>query len=507
MAEMETTEPAKLGRGNLRLADVVAQAVGFMGPVFSVTFFLTAIGGASLTGKGAGINIPISLILAAIGMLGVAWIISRFAKRIHAAGSLYDYVTAAFGRRAGFVAGWTYYGGMTALTLAIGLAFGGFLSLTLSINHDIDIDWYWLAIAFWIVAGAIMVLGVQISTRLQLILALVSMIVILAFAIYVILKGGADGLSGAPFNPGNSTFTGIFYGMLYAVIMFIGFETAANLAEETAEPKRSIPIAVFASVIVVGIFYVIVSYGLLAAFGFDIAAFLDLANFPPLYAASANPEFGGDNFAELVQWMVVLDIAAVGLGTATGTSRGYFALGPRRPPAAHPGPRERPLPHPGRRERRPGGGRDHRDHHRPRDRRPRPEQPRDRPGRVVRLLPVGRDVRRHVPGAGLPGGQPDGLPGPAGREPGGPGGSGGARRSGDDRGGLRRGEGRPAAVRPRQDLVGGRDPDRRRHRADVHPGREGRLRTTVGGGDHGGSGGGGRTCWRRRPLGAGAATS
>jgi amino acid transporter len=327
MAEMETTEPAKLGRGNLRLADVVAQAVGFMGPVFSVTFFLTAIGGASLTGKGAGIAIPISLILAAIGMLGVSWIISRFAKRIHAAGSLYDYVTAAFGRKAGFVAGWTYYGGMTALTLAIGLAFGGFLSLTLSINHDIDIDWYWLAIAFWIVAGAIMVLGVQISTRLQLILALLSMAVILAFAIYVIAKGGSDGLSGAPFNPGNSTFTGIFYGMLYAVIMFIGFETAANLAEETAEPKRSIPIAVFASVIVVGIFYVIVSYGLLAAFGFDIAAFLDLANFPPLYAASANPEFGGDNFAELVQWMVVLDIAAVGLGTATGTSRGYFALG------------------------------------------------------------------------------------------------------------------------------------------------------------------------------------
>lgn len=327
MAELETTEPAKLGRGNLRLADVVAQAVGFMGPVFSVTFFLTAIGGASLTGKGAGVAIPISLILAAIGMLGVSWIISRFAKRIHAAGSLYDYVTAAFGRRAGFVAGWTYYGGMTALTLAIGLAFGGFLSSTLLINHDIDIQWYWLAIAFWIVAGAIMVLGVQISTRLQLILALVSMAVILAFAVYIILKGGSDGLSGEPFNPGNSTFTGIFYGMLYAVIMFIGFETAANLAEETAEPKRSIPIAVFASVIVVGIFYVIVSYGLLAAFGFDIAAFLDLANFPPLYAASANPEFGGDNFAELVQWMVVLDIAAVGLGTATGTSRGYFALG------------------------------------------------------------------------------------------------------------------------------------------------------------------------------------
>ena len=60
-------------------------------------------------------------------MSGVAWIISRFAKRIHAAGSLYDYVTDGFGRRAASSRAWTYYGGMTALTLAIGPAFGGFL--------------------------------------------------------------------------------------------------------------------------------------------------------------------------------------------------------------------------------------------------------------------------------------------------------------------------------------------------------------------------------------------
>ena len=51
-----------------------------------------------------------------------------------------------------------------------------------------------------------------------------------------------------------------------------------------------------------------------------------LKNFPPLYAATANPDFGGDRFCEFVQWLVVIDIAAVGLGTATGTTRGIFAL-------------------------------------------------------------------------------------------------------------------------------------------------------------------------------------
>jgi amino acid transporter len=318
--------PAKLGKGNLRLLDVVAQAVGFIGPVFSATFFIPTIAGFSATGKGAGIVTPISILLAAVGMLGVAWIISRYAKRIHAAGSLYDYVTDGFGRQAGFVAGWIYYGGMLALTLAIGLAFGGFLSLTLKLNHDIDVAWWVLAILFWVVATAIAFFGVQISTRAQLTLALLSMLVIAGFSIYVIAKGGTNGNSIDPFNPSQGTATGIFYGMLYAVIMFIGFETAANLAEETPEPKRAIPRAVFGAVVLAAIFYVVVAYAQLAGFGFDIAAFTDPKNFPPLYGIASTPPLGSSNFGELTQWIVVIDIAAVGLGTATGASRGLFAL-------------------------------------------------------------------------------------------------------------------------------------------------------------------------------------
>jgi amino acid transporter len=321
---MAAHDGEQLGKGNLSLPDVVAQSVGYMGPVFSGTFFIPTIIGLSVTGKGAGIASPFAILITAVGMLALAWIISRYAKRIHAAGALYDYVSAGFGRPAGLFAGWVYYGGAIMLTMAIGLAFGGFTSLTLNGIHGVDIDWLWFAVAFWLVAWAISVLGVQISTRAQLVLALVSIAVIFAWAVYVILKGGSDGFSLRPFNPGESDFSGITYGIVYAGLIFVGFESAANLAEETAEPKRNIPRAIFYSVLAAGIFYVILSWALVLAFGLNVGVLLE--SFPPLYVATGNPDFGGDTFSEIVQWLVVIDIAAVGLGTVTGTTRGIFAL-------------------------------------------------------------------------------------------------------------------------------------------------------------------------------------
>jgi len=331
----------ELGRPRLSLVDVVAQSIGFIGPVFSVAFLLPSVAGLGFTGKGAGVGSPLALIVATIGMCGVAWIISCYARRIHAAGALYDYVTDGFGQRVGFLAGWVYYGGMTLLCVAIFPAFGGFMALTLLGNHNIDIKWWILALASVVAVFGMTILGVQISTRTQLTLALVSVSVIFSWIIYVIVKGGVHGNSGTPFDPSAISFNDLFYGLLYACLVFTGFETAANLAEETAEPRRSIPRAVLWSVVGVGAFYVIVTYGLELAFGLDMGAFLDPKNFPPLYTAAANPAFGGSTFGEVVQWIVLVDIFAVALGVANACSRGYFALArdgrlPRQLGAVHP---------------------------------------------------------------------------------------------------------------------------------------------------------------------------
>ena len=96
----------RLGTKRLTLVDVVARSVGLIGPVFSAAFPIPLIAGASATGHGARIATPFAVLLAAVGTFALGWIVAQYAKRVHAAGSLYDYVTLGLGQRVGTVAGW-----------------------------------------------------------------------------------------------------------------------------------------------------------------------------------------------------------------------------------------------------------------------------------------------------------------------------------------------------------------------------------------------------------------
>ncbi len=116
--------------------------------------------------------------------------------------------------------------------------------------------------------------------------------------------------------------------MLYGVLIFVGFETAANLAEETKEPKRAIPKAVLTSVVVVSLFYLIASYAQVAGFGFNVDNIFAAAA-APLFALGS-PEaaggYGSTFILDLLVIVVFLDILAVGVGAATASTRGVFAM-------------------------------------------------------------------------------------------------------------------------------------------------------------------------------------
>src|SRR5262249_61938130 len=97
-----------------------------------------------------------------------------------------------------------------------------------------------------------------------------------------------------PFNPSSAAdgWSGIFFGMLYGVLMFVGFETAANLAEETPSPRREIPIAVLATAGIATVFYVLAAYVEGAGFHFNLQTITAAAAAPP-FALRAPPKAGG----------------------------------------------------------------------------------------------------------------------------------------------------------------------------------------------------------------------
>jgi amino acid transporter len=335
----------RLGTRRLRLIDVVAQSVGLIGPVFSSAFLIPLIAGFNFSGEGAGVATPFAVILAAIGTLALGWIVAQYAKRVHAAGSLYDYVTMGFGSRIGGWAGWVYYGATLLLSSAIAVLVGWLLAdETNGVLAAFGIDgilpiWAWsliyVALVFLILAA-----GIQISTRLQLLLALTSAVVVLAFFIKVImdspvLSGGASSDALKPFNPAEApNLTGILFGVLYGVLIFVGFETAANLAEEARQPKKAIPRAVMLSVVIVSIFYVVAAYAQVVGFNLDMDVFTSPAvAAAPLFVlgspgSPAEGAYGGssDLILKVLLVVVLLDVMAVGLGAATASTRGIFAL-------------------------------------------------------------------------------------------------------------------------------------------------------------------------------------
>ena len=297
------------------------------------------IAGFSASGNGAGVATPLAVLIAALGTFALGWIVAQYAKRVHAAGSLYDYVSNGLGGTTGAFAGWIYYGGTTVLASAIACLVGWYM-------HDVIFTadpavpgvlssssplpmWAW-SVLFIVGVFVIQYLGVRISTRVQLTLALASAAVVLAFFIKVIMDAATTNLE--PFNPSSAQdgWTGIFFGVLYGVLIFVGFETAANLGEETAEPKRSIPRAVLYTVVIATVFYLIAAYAQIVGFGLDAAVITDPAvAAAPLFALGSPPAVGGygsDGILKLLEVVVFLDILAVGLGAAVASARGVFAL-------------------------------------------------------------------------------------------------------------------------------------------------------------------------------------
>ena len=236
LIEKPPPETGRLGAKVLSFPDVIAQSVGFMGPVFTSAFVIPlVVGVASVTGKGGGIASPLSVLIAGIGVFAIGWIVSSYAKEVRTAGSLYEYVSRGLGERIGTAAGWLYYAGVTMLTAALLLILGGYLQSAIASEFSVNPlpGWAW-SLIFLAIVALVLYFGVRISTRVQLALALISIIVVTVFFISVIVKLGSAN-SFKPFRPSSSAdgWPGIFFGVLYGILLFTGFESSANLAEET----------------------------------------------------------------------------------------------------------------------------------------------------------------------------------------------------------------------------------------------------------------------------------
>jgi amino acid transporter len=133
---------------------------------------------------------------------------------------------------------------------------GGFLQITLNHYLHVSIPWGILTVALTAGAVVIMIRGVAISTKVAGALFGFELLVLVLVSVASIISN-AGHLSLSPFQPSHITngFSGLAAGFPLAIYLFIGWENSAALAEETADPRRNVPRAVFLSVGVMSLSY------------------------------------------------------------------------------------------------------------------------------------------------------------------------------------------------------------------------------------------------------------
>jgi len=109
---------------------------------------------------------------------------------------------------------------------------------------------------------------------------------VLVLVSVVVLVTHAGSLSLAPFNPANipGGLTGLGLGFPVAVYMFVGWENSAALAEEANEPRRNVPKAIYASILLMVLSYLLFTYSTVVAFNYNVDA-LTKAEVPFITAA------------------------------------------------------------------------------------------------------------------------------------------------------------------------------------------------------------------------------
>jgi amino acid transporter len=316
VAQPVTAMDTRLGRPVLRASGPVAQSLS-IGPVLSIGLF------AYLVASAAGAAAPFVLLVVGLGFMALAATLAIYARRWAGSGTVYELIARTHGRHWGALAAGAYFI-PTIATALIPLLAGLLLQSLCEQSFGFNPGWWTGGVASSVVVLLLNYRGIRIATRTLLALTGVSAAAFVVLGVVILAKAGHSGLTIAPFNPVGRFSGDVFQGILFAVLIFAGFESAAAVGEETRNPRRTVPSAMLIGVGVCCLFLVFVTYALTIGFGAAHVASVWGTN-PSAISALADRDVGSP-FGAVLTAGILLDCLAVQIASSNTFSRGYFAL-------------------------------------------------------------------------------------------------------------------------------------------------------------------------------------
>ncbi len=309
----------RLAAGVLSLSGVLMQSVTSIAPaiagLFTVPFIVL----------NAGVGAPLAYLGAFIIALMLGYVLAQFARHLSSTGSYYTFVSRSLGGRAGFLVAWVYLLFYPVVIAQVGSFMGSTLQSTLKAEYNVTFEWWWFMIFLILLVAYTAWRGVELSVRLIVILGLIEGVIVLALGLWGLASPGPGGvtLSWLTASLHASHLHGLFLGVVFAIFAITGWDAAAPLAEESRDPKRIIPRAVLGSIIIMGVFLVVVSWGQISGWG--TARLGSFSGSSELPAFVLGKKYWGDG------WLIVLfalfnSAIAVSIACTNASSRFLYGM-------------------------------------------------------------------------------------------------------------------------------------------------------------------------------------
>src|SRR5216684_1898620 len=327
----QRAEVPKLRKHAIGLGGVLFLTVTGSAPI-SAMLFNTPI----VVGYGQGVGAPAAFIFASIVLVVFSVGYVAMARKKTTAGGFYSYISHGLGRELGIGTG---FGSLVAYSVFEASLAGGFAYfLALKLNaFEVTIAWPWLALGMIALIGVLAYFDVRISANLLAIGLISEIAILIIFDIFLFGHGHLNVSAINPVNafksfPAQGTLAAgaIGIGLFFAFWSWVGFEMAPNYGEESRDPKRIVPRALYISVIGLGIFYTMTSWASLSGYTSTHAAIVASQSNAADYFLTPATQYAGHWVSSVMSYLIITGSFACGMAFHNTTARYLFSLGRER---------------------------------------------------------------------------------------------------------------------------------------------------------------------------------
>lgn len=255
-----TTKPSatsagpKLRANALGFPQLLAQSVALISPTMTAVLIIP------LAFSIAGDPTWFSYAFATVMLMFTVFGLNQFTKRSTTTGSMYAYVAKGLGAAAGVMTGW----GLAWCYFFIGTAgLCGFTLMTEQLLLGLGVHGTVSPFLLFAISAAVGFMiafkDVRLSAILTLVLEGLSMACILALSCFILFK------QGSPIDTNQITLSGfslkgLDFSVVVCIFSLVGFEAASTMGGEARNPLKTVPRAVIWSLIIAGLFMVVMCY-------------------------------------------------------------------------------------------------------------------------------------------------------------------------------------------------------------------------------------------------------